>query len=507
MKIVVKKRVPGLHKSEALVHLLFHNEAPGDFFGLPDEQTRKRMTAAIKNGDIRGGLYEVHVIYSDGPIRRILLVGGGKRSEFNTDKLRGAYAKVARKLRELNVGAFSTIMPPQKALSTELQIMAEAMVEGAILGLYRFLPYKTDRKESTEDPQMMTIIAENEVDVKAIKQTAEKARIVCEAVGYVRDLVSTPANDMTPTILAGKALRMNGRHRMRVKVLDRPAMAKLRMNAILGVAQGSHEPPKFIVMEYSGANLQEKPIVLIGKGITFDSGGISLKPAEKMGEMKSDMAGAAVVLGILQAVSQLKLPILLVGLLPIAENLPSGSAYRPGDVLTSMSKKTVEIVSTDAEGRLLLADALTYAQRFDPKAIIDIATLTGACGIVFADLAVGMLGNDSALKQRLLESGYATGERVWELPLWEEYGEMIKSDVADLKNTGGREGGVITAAFFLSKFVGSYPWVHLDIASTAWIRKDRPYIPKGASGIGVRLLVDVLIKEAASAAVKKSKNG
>ena len=282
------------------------------------------------------------------------------------------------------------------------------------------------------------------------------------------------------------------RKNVHVKVLDAKEMKDLNMNALLGVASGSFLPPKFIILEYGGGKKSEAPVVLVGKGLTFDSGGISIKPSEKMDEMKSDMAGGAAVMGTIMAVSDLHLPVNVVGLIPATENLPGGKAYKPGDVLKSMSGQTIEVVNTDAEGRLVLADALAYAGRFQPAAIIDIATLTGACIVALGDHVAGLLGTDDDLKRRLKEAAEITGERIWELPLWEDYHEQIKSDVADYKNSGGRAAGTITAAAFLHKFVGNYPWAHLDIAGPAWLTKANPYIPKGASGVGVRLLVRFL---------------
>jgi leucyl aminopeptidase len=268
-------------------------------------------------------------------------------------------------------------------------------------------------------------------------------------------------------------------------------MQKLGMGALLGVASGSAQPPKFIIVEYRKGG--KKPfIALVGKSITFDSGGISIKPAENMDRMKDDMSGGAAVLGAIRTAAALGLPLNIVGLLPAAENMPGGRAYKPGDVLRTMSGQTIEIMNTDAEGRLILSDALAYACQYKPAMIVDIATLTGACGIALGQEASGMLGTDEKFKQRMREAGNKTGERVWELPLWEEYYEQIKSDIADMKNTGGRAGGVITAAALLSKFVQEYPWVHLDIAATAWSDKERPYTPKGATGIGVRLLTQFL---------------
>jgi leucyl aminopeptidase len=282
------------------------------------------------------------------------------------------------------------------------------------------------------------------------------------------------------------------RKKVHVQILDVQQMKKLGMNALLAVASGSCQPPKFIILEYRGGRKGQAPVALVGKGLTFDSGGISIKPSEKMDEMKSDMAGGAAVMGAIMAAHDLHLPVNVVGLVPATENLPGGKAYKPGDILKSLSGLTIEVLNTDAEGRLILADALTYAGKFKPAAIIDIATLTGACIIALGDNVIALLGTDEKLKADLKAAAETTGERVWELPFWEEYHELIKSEVADYKNAGGRAGGTITAAAFLSKFVGPWPWVHLDIAGPAWLAKDKAYIPKGASAVGVRLFVRYL---------------
>jgi leucyl aminopeptidase len=275
-------------------------------------------------------------------------------------------------------------------------------------------------------------------------------------------------------------------------VLDAGQMKELGMNALLGVARGSDEPPQLIILEYRGGKKSSPVIALVGKGITFDSGGISIKPSDKMDQMKTDMAGGAAVIAAVRAAAELGLPVNLVGIVPATENLPGGKAYKPGDIFKSLSGQTIEVVTTDAEGRLILADALTYAGRYKPAAIIDLATLTGACIVALGDHVIGMMGTDDDLKREIRVAAELTGEKVWELPLWEEYHELIKGDAADYKNSGGRAGGAITAAAFLSKFTGGYPWVHLDIAGPAWLTKEKPYIPKGASGVGVRLLIQFL---------------
>jgi leucyl aminopeptidase len=324
-----------------------------------------------------------------------------------------------------------------------------------------------------------------------VRKGARLGEIIAGSAVLTRDMVSAPAADMTPTHVAGAARSLGRKHRLRVRVLGRQEMRRLGMGALLGVASGSAQPPAFIIAEYKGGG--RKPwIALVGKTITFDSGGISLKPSDGMDKMKSDMAGGAAVLGAVANAAALRLPLNVVALLPATENMPGGSALKPGDILRTMTGQTIEILYTDAEGRLILADALAYACRYKPSAIVDIATLTGACRIALGPEAAGMLGNDDRLKQQVRAAGERTGERVWELPLWEGYGDLIKSDIADMKNTGGRDGGVITAACLLSKFVGKHPWVHLDIAATGWIDKDRPYTPKGATGFGCRLLTQFL---------------
>ena len=310
-----------------------------------------------------------------------------------------------------------------------------------------------------------------------------------ETVCFVRDLVNTPSNDLTPTHLAGSAKKL-GAKKVKVRVLDRRDAEKEGMGAYLAVSKGSKEEPRFIVVEYKGG--KRGPIGLIGKSITFDSGGLSLKPSKGMEKMKYDMAGGAVVLGIIKLASGMRLPLHLLGILPATENLPGGSATRPGDIVRTITGKTVEIVNTDAEGRLTIADAIGYLRKFKPEAVLDIATLTGACSVALGNEAIAMMGNNDELLNVMRRASDLSGEKVWHMPLYDEYKEYLKSDVADIKNTGGRSGSLVTAGYFLKEFTGDTPWIHLDIASTAWTDKDRPYIPKGASGIGVRLVINFL---------------
>ena len=499
MKIHVQRGKMTGYRTEALVAAHFEDgilaQEPA---GLLDRACGGQIENLIASGDFRGKLYQTAVIRTGGaiPARRILIVGLGKQADFSPEKLRGAYAAAARQSRDLNLKEFSLAVDGE-VLDLPLPQVAEAVLEGAMLGLYRFTPYKTVDRESMTDIRDIHVIEDDEERLKVISKAAGKAEAVARAVFLARDLVSRPGNDMTPSALVREARNVAGGRPLKLRVLDAARMKKVGMNALLGVARGSSEPAKFIILEYDGRRRSDPPIVLVGKGLTFDSGGISIKPSEKMEEMKTDMAGGAAVLGAIAAVADLKLPVHVVGLIPATENLPGGKAYKPGDILKSLSGRTIEVITTDAEGRLILADALTYALRYKPAAVIDLATLTGACIVALGDHVIGMLGTDESLKAGIRAAADATGERVWELPLWEDYDEQIKSDIADFKNSGGRVGGAITAAAFLRKFVDDVPWVHLDIAGPSWMSKDRPYIPKGASGVGVRLLVRFLRDAAA----------
>jgi leucyl aminopeptidase len=372
------------------------------------------------------------------------------------------------------------------AVLSSLNISPAEFVEGFVLGLYMFDKYR--HKKDKKKTDIFTLLSRGS---KKLKDELFLTKTISSSVWFVRDLINTPANDMTPTHLAQIALSLKKPH-LSVRVLEKSDVKKLGMGAYLSVAKGSKEPPKFIVLDYKGA--KGAPLVIIGKSITFDSGGLSLKPSDGMERMKDDMAGGATVLGIVKTIAELRLPMRLIGILPATENLLGGSATRPGDVVRSVNGKTIEIINTDAEGRLILADALGYAQRYKPRAIIDIATLTGACSIALGSEAIAMMGNDKQLMDKLRKAGDKTHERVWEMPLFKEYREYIKSDIADIKNYGSRNGSLIASAYFLYEFAGKIPWVHLDIAGTAWLEKEKPYIPKGASGIGVRLLVN-FIKE------------
>lgn len=491
IKITIQTgRIDKIRTSAAIIPV-FDEEEPGRDAGRIDKALAGMIRRHIKRGDFKPRLGSTSVLYPEGriPAERVILAGAGKKSEFTLDRLRQAAAKAVVFARHL--GAPDAIIPGD-ITGLDPTDAGQAVAEAAVLGLYRFLKYKTDEQNDYKgEIKRLTIVSEDAGGAALLRKGAKAGEVISDAAVMVRDMVSHPSSDMTPAVVADIAKDLGKRYRLKVKVLERNDMKRLGMGALLGVSSGSVQPPKFIIVEYLRGG--KRPfIALVGKTITFDSGGISIKPAENMDKMKDDMSGGAAVLGAIRAAAELDLPLNIVGLLPATENMPSGSAYKPGDVLKTISGKTIEIINTDAEGRLILSDALGYACRYKPAVIVDIATLTGACRIALGQEAIGMLGSDGAFKQKMREAGEKTGERVWELPLWEGYYDLIESDIADMKNTGGRDGGVITAACLLSKFVEKYPWVHLDIAATAWIEKDRPYIPKGATGVGVRLLTQFL---------------
>jgi leucyl aminopeptidase len=374
-----------------------------------------------------------------------------------------------------------------------LGLMAENIgpfIEGLVLGGYSYDRFKT---EKNGEHTVRVIFDES---VKASKDKIERATAIAESSCFARNLVNAPGNYMYPIELANQAKALARKYGIACKVLGPKEIAALKMGALLGVAKGSEQPPRFIHWTYNGGRPGEKPIVFVGKGVTFDSGGISIKPSENMQEMKNDMTGAAVVIALMMVLGRIKPKINVVGICPCVENLPDGKAYRPGDILTAGDGQTIEVISTDAEGRLILADALIYAEKLRPKVIVDIATLTGAVIVGLGNHAAGLLGTDEYHIGLLYKAGLKSGEKVWQLPLWDEYKEQIKSDIADMKNSGGRPGGTITAACFLSKFVKNTPWAHVDIAGMDNQDKNHPYQPKGGTGFGVRLFTEYILNQA-----------
>ncbi len=379
---------------------------------------------------------------------------------------------------------------PTSELSPTVQ--AQAVTEGALLGLYSLKTYKTTEDE-TDKGQLSELQLLASGTQPTLAKGVQRGEVIAQAVSLARDLANSPGNDVNPSYLANTAKQIAKKTSLKCKVLSKNDMEKLKMGCLLGVAQGSVQPPVLIMLDHAPNGTSEAPVVLVGKGITFDSGGISIKPAASMEDMKMDMSGGAAVLGAMQALAELGHPRRVVGLVPASENLPSGEAVKPGDIIRAMSGKTVEVINTDAEGRLVLADALSYAvSTLKPERMIDLATLTGAVVIALGSHATGMMGTDKEMMSILSDAGEQTAERVWQLPLFEDYSKQIKSDFADIKNVGGREAGSITGGAFLKEFVADVPWVHLDIAGTAWTHTARPYTPKGATGVGIRLLIDAL---------------
>jgi len=419
---------------------------------------------------------------------RLLLIGLGEEKSTTGETLRRAVGTAVQRLQKVHehdlVIAFDTF-PLRKTAPAG---RAEALTEGALLGDYRFDRYQTEEKEADANTPVRVSLLVAARDLIEVETGVAVAEAVSAGTILARDLVNEPGNIKSPEYLASQAQKMCSDVGLECTVLGHRELEKEKMGAMLGVAQGSVREPRLIVMQYHGASAGQKPIALVGKGVVFDSGGISIKPSEGMEEMKMDMGGAAAVIGTMLAAARLKLPCNLVGVVPAVENMPSGTAIRPGDILTSHSGKTIEVVNTDAEGRLILADAISYVRRFEPVEVIDLATLTGACIIALGHHATALLGNDTRLIGKLLRAGEASGERLWQLPLWEEYNEQIKSCVADVKNVGGRPGGTITAAAFIQKFAEGLNWVHLDIAGTGWEEKGCPCYSFGGTGVGVRLL-------------------
>jgi leucyl aminopeptidase len=483
----------------AATEVLVLTHCDGEGLGTQDAALLDRalggsLRKLLQSKEFEGKANEVLLYHTQGsvPAKRLVLVGLGKKNDVTLETIRQAMGTAAKRVRQAKAGSFTVMLPTVIPTGMSSVEVAQAMVEGAILGSYQFTVYRTAAAEHAVGG--MKVLIPQKGQLKQVSEGVRRGVATAEATVFVRDLCNHPSNVLTPTRVAEEANAIEKAEKISIKILEQKEMERLGMGELLGVARGSQEPPKFIILEYNGAKKKdERPVVLVGKTITFDTGGISLKPAENMEHMKADMTGGAEVLASIRAAARLKLPLRLISILPVAENMPGGRAMKPGDVVTTLSGKTVEVQNTDAEGRLILADGLAYAMRYKPAALIDIATLTGACVVALGQFAIGMFGTDQALKEQVRKSGQKAGERVWEMPLWEEYFEQLKSDVADMRNIGGRGGGMITAALFLSKFVGDCPWVHLDIASTDWSERERAYVPKGPTAIGTRLLLQYLI--------------
>ena len=455
------------------------------------EKVDAKIISSLKQSikDMGGMFGKIVFIPSEGKTSRILLAGLGKKENFTNDTIRFVSGKIAQKARELKLREFSIIVPPSSIVEPISAV--SQIVEGCKMSLYKFEKYKS--KKENIIPDLTILVSKSEKISKMIKTSD----IISDGVLFTKDIANLPPNDCTPTTLANVSKILSKKNRMKCSIISKKELEKKGFGGIVAVGQGSKNEPKLIILEHRMGSRNEKPIVLVGKAVTFDTGGISLKPGEKMDEMKFDKCGGCTVIGIMKAVSELKLPINIVGIIPSVENMPGGESYRPGDIIKLYSGKTAEILNTDAEGRIILSDALSFGEKqYSPKAIIDFATLTGACIIALGTNVAGIISNDEKLTQKIKESSKRTTEEIWELPLNNDYMDMIKSDVADMKNVGiGRAAGTITAAAFLRNAIKDTPWVHIDIAGVAWTQvatKDKPYNPKGATGFGVRLILDYL---------------
>lgn len=427
-----------------------------------------------------------------GPMKKIMLMGLGKKEKFNNEIARIVSAKAAVKAREMEISEFS-ILP----YSNVDEGLIEAISEGIALSLYSFNKYKTNDKGEESKVKQVTILIND--DKNKIQPIVDRTVLLVEAVNLARDLSNLPPNDCSPSQLASIAVSVGTEYGLKTRIIERYEMESMGLDGIVSVGKGSQNPPKLIILEYHGSTGDRRPYLLVGKGVTFDTGGISLKDSDKMDEMKFDKSGGCNVLAIMKAVASLKLPINVVGIIPSVENMPSSTSYRPGDIIKMYNGKTVEVLNTDAEGRLILADALAFGiASYNPKAVIDLATLTGACIIALGTNVAAVIGTNKKFIDELHKVSDRTSEKIWELPLYEEFNEQIKSSIADIKNVGGRPGGAITAAAFLSNFTNGIPWIHIDIAGTAWTQEgtyERSYNPRGATGFGVRTIVKLLMED------------
>src|SRR5713226_9675358 len=482
---------------QALAVAVFKSEKPNE--GLLkdlDKQVGGLISNVIQSEEFaakEGETAYFHLLSSGLKAKRLLLIGCGERDEYKAAQISQFGGTAARFLRSKNAKTIA-IVP---RVEGNAQRTAQMVIQSAVMGLFDTDKYRTKDKEKRELDRIVVVI--EGADEKALQRGAERGGIVGEAVNFTRDLANEPGAYMTPTILAARAKESARKFGLTFDVLDQKQMEKLGMGSLLGVSRGSDEPPKLIVLKYEPpkrAARKKDLLALVGKGITFDSGGISLKPGENMELMKYDMTGAATVIGTMRAIAQLKPPIPVLGVAPCSENLPSGKATKPGDVLRAMTGKTIEVINTDAEGRLVLADAIAYAKKLGATQIIDMATLTGAVSIALGDVNTAILGTDQTLIDKVIAAGKEVGEKFWQLPLDSEYTNQIKSDIADIKNVGGTKAGTITAAAFLKEFADGVSWAHLDIAGTAWGDEAKPYRAKGPTGVAVRTLIEFVERSA-----------
>ena len=494
MEFSIKSGSPEKQRCGAVVVGVFESRKLTLSAELLDKAANGFLSDILRRGDLGDKAGSTLVLHSVAGVmsERVVLVGLGKEREFNEKAYCSAVRAATKALNDTGASDAAIFLTEIGVKKRSLAWRTRQATQIALDTNYRFDEYKTQKADSKRNLKKIIFAVERRNEHAEAEEGVRQGAAVAHGMAMTRTLGNLPPNVCTPTYLAEQARAMAKEFKLGCEVLEKKDMEKLGMHSLLAVARGSHQPPKLIVLHYKGGAKNEKPVVLVGKGITFDTGGISLKPAAEMDEMKYDMCGAASVLGTMRAVAAMQLPVNLTVVVPTTENMPGGNATRPGDIVTSMSGQTIEILNTDAEGRLILCDALTYSERFSPEVVIDVATLTGACLVALGNVASGLLANHDSLARELLQAGDESGDRAWQLPLWDDYQDQLKSPFADMGNIGGKLAGTITAACFLSRFTKKFTWAHLDIAGTAW----NSGANKGATGRPVPLLTHYLMKRA-----------
>lgn len=499
MEILFEKKIVNKIKADAFLFLCYEDKK---LFSDELKLIENLLQCRISNvglEDFSGKKNQTVLIYTG--TSRIILSGLGMKDDLTLERVRKATARGVKKTRSLKINKIAIeILQDQTLEGVEIEDIARAQTISSILALYSFDKYYTrkNRKESSGVKEIMLFSQSNSLAKysKEIEKGIYTGCVIGESTNFARDLGNEPSNVIYPESLALLVSKRQKERKYSVEILDKAKLTKLKMGGVLEVARGSSREPRFLILKYKGGRSTDKPVVLVGKGVTFDSGGISIKPSAGMAMMKVDMGGGAAVIGVFEAISQLDLKMNVIGLIPCVENMPSGNSFKPGDVIKAYNGMTIEVDNTDAEGRLILADALSYASRFNPKCVIDMATLTGAAVVAIGNVSSIVMGNDQKLIDKIIKAGEQTYDRAWQLPLWDEYDRMIDSEIADVKNSGtSRQAGTILGGMFLKRFIGKYPWAHIDIAATAMRDSESDYDPKNATGAGVRLVTQFLINE------------
>jgi leucyl aminopeptidase len=500
MEYTVKSGDPEKQRSACVVVGIYEGRKLSPSARRLDETAQGGLTALLRRGDIEGKSGQTLLLHNPTGLlcERLLFVGCGKEKDLHEARYREIFTKMAKTLTGTGATEAAVYLTELDVKGRDMAWKLRHAVESVEMALYKFDRLKSHKSEKKRPLRKIILTVSKRSELATGETAVQQGLAISAGMHLARDLGNLPGNICTPSYLADQARELEHQYGVKTTVLEREDMEKLGMGALLSVARGSRQPPKLITLEYKGGKDDEPPVALVGKGLTFDAGGISIKPAAAMDEMKYDMCGGATVLGVIKACAELKLPINVVGVIPSSENLPDGDANKPGDIVTSMSGQTIEVLNTDAEGRLILCDALTYTERFHPVAVVDIATLTGACVIALGAHASGLLANNDQLARDLLNAGKYAHDRAWQLPLWSEYDKQLESNFADMANIGGREGGTITAACFLARYTKKFKWAHLDIAGTAWLGGKQ----KGGTGRPVPLLTTWLIQRCAAGTAK-----